>query len=330
MSIKENILKLIDMLGINAFYRFINRSKDVCLMYHGIVPDNYPIESWLLVKEMQFKRQMDYLKKYWEVINIDSYIMGEFQTLKPKAIVTFDDGYQNNYTIAYPILKKLNIPATIYIVTDFIDRNELLWFDKVIYTIQRNALTSIDLSGHFNGLGKYHFSKDRKERWQGIEVLLTDIKKFGTTKVEEVAQTIFESVYPDTFHMSFFMPLTKQQVIEMAQSSIVEIGVHTAHHEILTDLTIAQAEMTISRSIEVVNEIIGKDPTHFCYPNGCYSERILALMQQFNFASAVTVINDFIDPKNFQKYEIPRIPVGAFDSINLFKAKVSGLQLFLS
>ncbi len=298
-------------------------------MYHGIVPDDYPIESWLLVKDSNFRKQLEYIKKHWEVVHIEAYMMGEFNTSRPKAILTFDDGYQNTYSVAYPILKDLNLPCTVYVITDFIDTNDLFWFDKVIYALQKKFIRSLNWSELCYGLDNYKFDDIGKKRWRGIETILERIKKLGTEKVEEVAQTIFESVNPDTTQLNLLMPLTKLQIIEMARSGLVEIGTHTAHHEILTDLTIKQAEHTIIRSMETVNEIIGKYPTHFCYPNGNYSEEILELIKRFNFDSAMSVRNDFINPKNFKKYEISRISVCAFDSIHFFKAKVSGFRFFL-
>ena len=329
MSIRKNIFSVINLLGINSFFRFVNKTRDLCLMYHGIVPDDYPIESWLLVKDGQFRKQLEYLKQYWEVVHIDAFIKGDFQTSKPKAIITFDDGYQSNYSVAYPILKELNLPATIYVVTDFIGSKELFWFDKVIYSIQHNELTSLDLSTVHHDLSKYSFSSTGKRRWNDIETVLTSIKALGPAKAEDVAQHIFESISPDAKDINFLLSLTKTQIIEMFKSGFIEIGAHTAHHEILTDLILTEAEQTITRSMETINKIIGKVPTHFSYPNGNYSEKVLALMSRYNFASAMTVRNDFINPRNFLKYEIPRIPIGSFDSISLFKSKVSGLKIFL-
>ncbi len=327
--IKEIIFKVINYIGVNDLFRYLNKSKDLCLMYHGIVPDDYPIESWLLVKESNFRKQLEYIKKHWEVVHIEAYMKSEFNTYRPKAILTFDDGYQNTYSVVYPILKDLNLPCTLYVITDFIGTNDLFWFDKVIYALQKKSIRSLDLSKLCYELDKYNFDDIGKKRWRRIKTILTRIKKLGPEKVEEVAQKIFESVNPDTLQLNLLMPLTKLQIIEMAKTGLVEIGTHTAHHEILTDLTIEQAEQTIIRSMETVNKIIGKYPTHFCYPNGNYSEEILELIKRFNFDSAMSVRNDFINPKNFKKYEIPRISVGVFDSIHLFKAKVSGFRFFL-
>jgi peptidoglycan/xylan/chitin deacetylase (PgdA/CDA1 family) len=329
MSIRKNLFSIINLFGINAFFRLVNKSKDICLMYHGIVPDDYPIESWLLVKASQFKKQMKYLKQYWEIVHLETYMSKKFHTTKPKAIITFDDGYQNNYSVAYPILRELNLPATIYVVTDFIDSKDLFWFDKVIYSIQKNRLTSLDLMTVHHGLKNYSFSSIRKQRWDDIETVLTNIKALGPEEAEEIAQFILEFVNPDSKHLNFIMPLTRKQIIEMSKSGLIEIGAHTTHHEILTALPLSKAEQTITRSMDAINEILGKYPTHFCYPNGNYSGKILALMQRYNFASAMTVRNDFINPRNFINHEIPRLPIGSFDSINFFKSQVSGLDGFV-
>lgn len=326
---KDIILSLLNNIGVNSVFRFVNRSKDLCLMYHGVVPDDYPIESWLLVKETQFKKQLQYLKRHWEVVHIDTYIEGKFKTLKPKAMITFDDGYCNNYHIAYPVLKELQLPATIYIVTDFIDSKKLFWFDKVIYAVQNSHIASLYLTDQLEHLGEYTFSGNGKQRWNDIENLLKEIKALGVEGSNKAAQCIFDDVNPNSNNIDLLTPLTKGQIHEMLQSGLVEIGSHTANHEILTDLSIEEAEQTVGKSVNDICNLIGRSPVHFSYPNGNYTETIVNLMDRFNFSSAMSTRYNFINPKNFIRYEIPRITVGLFDSIYSFKSRLSGLDFFV-
>ena len=326
MKNKDIIFEIFNYLGVNYFSRLLNKSKDICLMYHGVVPDNYPIESWLLVKESQFINQLKYLKSFWEIVSLDSYLKGRFISSRPKAIITFDDGYRNNYNVAFPILQELNIPAMIYIVTDFIDSNNLFWFDKIIFPIQYHKLTKVGLIDQSFTFDQYHFNGNGTDRWKGIEGLLDDIKLLKSREIEKIANLIFEHFEIDGNYLDLLMPLSSDQLSEMLKSGLIEIGSHTAHHEILTNLEISEVENTISRSIESLSQMIGLRPIHFSYPNGNYSHSIISILKKYNVSSAVTTIDDFINMPKLNEHEIPRKPVGAFDSMGTFKAQVSGFK----
>ena len=101
-------------------------------MYHhiGSKKDGYLLNR---TNTSDFEKQMIYLKKTHEIFNFKrlNQVFKEGKTLpKRTAIITFDDGYKNNYTEAFPILKKYNIPATIFLTTGHIETNNVFWWDK--------------------------------------------------------------------------------------------------------------------------------------------------------------------------------------------------------
>jgi peptidoglycan/xylan/chitin deacetylase (PgdA/CDA1 family) len=93
----------------------------VILMYHS-VGDN---EEFFTVKTALFEKQMEYLKKnYFNVIKLNTFSQtSDFRKLKKTIIITFDDGYEDNYLNAFPILKKYNFPATVFVSTAFVGKN---------------------------------------------------------------------------------------------------------------------------------------------------------------------------------------------------------------
>ena len=121
-------------------------------MYHGFtdkrVYEGIENSQGMHLNIEKFKLQIEYLKKYYNVISlyrlIEHYADGA--KLPPNPIViTIDDGYRSNYTLAYPILKQFNVPAAIFIPTDFIDKKEMLWHDRVKYAINKTKSPSFDL-----------------------------------------------------------------------------------------------------------------------------------------------------------------------------------------
>ncbi len=105
------------------------------LMYHHV---NYSRESRSdTVSPENFQRQMTFIKAYgYRVISLDEFIGGiKNNRIFPKktVVLTFDDGYEDNYTYAFPVLRRLNFPATIFISPGFIGREGFLDWDEIKY-----------------------------------------------------------------------------------------------------------------------------------------------------------------------------------------------------
>jgi Predicted xylanase/chitin deacetylase len=106
----------------SAIYKFLSFFKPggiVVLMYHSVA-DN---DEFFTVKPSEFERQMKFLKENnFEVIDLEELINLDFEGAKNKVILTFDDGYEDNFLNVFPILKKYNFPATIFVNTDLIGK----------------------------------------------------------------------------------------------------------------------------------------------------------------------------------------------------------------
>lgn len=114
--------------GLFKFIKFLKRKKPISLCYHRVV-DNFDKEkncslTALLVTKDSFLKQIAFLKKQYNIISEDKFIeclKNNRKFLNYSALITFDDGYMDNYISVYPNLKTFNIPATMFLTTDFID-----------------------------------------------------------------------------------------------------------------------------------------------------------------------------------------------------------------
>jgi peptidoglycan/xylan/chitin deacetylase (PgdA/CDA1 family) len=144
---KKKVLALFLVIFLPAAFYFFwlsPRYTVPILMYHSI---NYGEGSHFVSPE-NFARQMEYIKKNgYEVITLDELVRGiksKQKTKKNKVVITFDDGYQDNFKYAYPVLKKLGFPATIFIITDFMgklpkkDKEKFLTWEEVIEMSRNN------------------------------------------------------------------------------------------------------------------------------------------------------------------------------------------------
>jgi peptidoglycan/xylan/chitin deacetylase (PgdA/CDA1 family) len=278
---------------------------------------------------------MEYLKKNYEVIrlaDIEKSTSKQLRVRRSRAIITFDDGYRNNYSVAFPVLKHLEFPAIIFPATKYIGSRELFWFDKVICAIQISDCRGIDLRSM--KLRKYLFpSGNRSHRWDAIQILLSDLKAVDIISRQKAVNIILKTCPFDAEKMFEHLGvLSSKDMLEMSQSGLVEIGSHTHGHEILTQISKEEAEQTIIQSIEFITRHTGKTVRAFSYPNGNYNDSIKEILITNKIQYAFTTINGAWNACS-DHLEIPRVAVGGFDNklrfifhLNGFTAKLSHLK----
>jgi hypothetical protein len=128
--------------GISTLARACLAGRAVILRYHSVstVADgtHLCLDPGLAVAPDDFDRQCTYLKQHYTVISLDEMVerLASGRTLPPKAVaLTFDDGYLDNYTRAFPILMRHGLNATFYVTTNCIDNREILWTGLLRFVI---------------------------------------------------------------------------------------------------------------------------------------------------------------------------------------------------
>ena len=218
---------------------------------------------------------------------------------KRAACITFDDGYLDNYTNAYPILKKYNIPATIFIATSYIGRG-IMWNDIVIEAI-RSYSGILNLAG-LDIINQECFSDEQRK--QIIQYIIPKIKHLPQSIREEYVCEI-ESF---TGYTRVGLMMNKDEIIDLHQNNIT-IGAHTQTHPILVNLSEKQSENEIAGSKEELELILGENVELFAYPNGKpdvdYTNRDVEIVKNLGFKAAVSTRLS-IAAKSDSIYELPR------------------------
>ncbi|MBC6949063.1 hypothetical protein DWB58_14135 [candidate division KSB1 bacterium] len=141
LTLKKNVYAGLRRLGVYRFLRWWHRKQAVILTYHGVISngDDSYLNRNSLSAEM-FDQQMAYLKRHYHIMSLPELVrrLVAREPLPPYALViTFDDGFYNNYAVAAPILRKYDLPATIFLTTAFINSPQLgLWTERVDWLLQ--------------------------------------------------------------------------------------------------------------------------------------------------------------------------------------------------
>lgn len=205
---------------------------------------------------------LEYRQKGYIFVNLDEVvdIIEKGNTKHKFVCFTFDDGYRDNYEIAYPIFKKYNIPFTIYVTTDFYEQKALLWW----YVLEDLCVTD--------------------------EEFLAYREKIFNLKTDQI-ESAFKEWFPGR-NYSFAdavnkMALTVAQIRELSDSGLCCIGSHTVTHPRLDKLTQEEQRYEISTSKNKLEAVVGKQVEHFAFPYGCYNSDTIPIVAECGYKTAV-------------------------------------------
>ena len=269
----------------NTYYftgRYLNRLNGnvVILTYHRVLSDAELNESYvqpgMYVHKDVFEEHMRFLKSNFVILSFQKLLelwdKKAVEEDKRYCVITFDDGWLDNYTNAYPILKKYELPATIFLVTSFIGTDEWFWPEKIIYLLMQNKKKGHDV---LNGYGITSAA---------IEDIITNCKKLNDA---ELANLLRDMINNSGGRISWMrMLLNWDEVREMSEFNI-HFGSHTKMHKILTNVPISEVRREIAGSLKrLKKEKINHVPV-FCYPNGNFTPAIAECVKEEGFMAAV-------------------------------------------
>jgi hypothetical protein len=209
-------------------------------------------------------------------------------------VLTIDDGYEDFYRLAFPILRKYGVPATFYVTTDFVDGRLWFWWDTVRFMLRRTPRREMTLQ--VDGQARTFdltCDSDRQAAWSAIgTVCLTlgsaERQRSLTRLSEELDVDVPEAPPPE------YRPVTWPQVQEMAASGI-EIGSHTRSHPRLSLTSRADLVRELVESKVRLEAVTGLSVTSFCYPFGRpedLNERIRGAVRAAGYRNAVVAYSD--------------------------------------
>jgi len=272
---------------------------------------------------------MEHLKRHYNVISIDECVeaLREKRRLKPYSVViTFDDGYVNQYRYAFPVLKEKCLKATFFITTSFIGTDNLFWWDEFEYMLAycEKAEITVPLDGR-----EMLFRLNGREQREGLcRTLGNEIfKKVNLRRCNELMQLFRDATGVDAYSNKEFIEnyhcMDKGMIKEMMDAGM-RFGSQTVHHAVLTNENCEVQKTEIEGSIDCLDT---SRPLHFCYPNGSFNADTKRILESCGFQSALTVMGGFVNEGD-DLYELKRI--SADQDFLEFVYCISGVDFFLA
>lgn len=283
--------------------------KILCLLYHKVndVKDNI---YNLAVSPGEFEKHIRYLQQNYRILRFEE----DWEDISEDSVViTFDDGYADNFLYALPVLEKYKVPATVFVSSGNIGTDREFWWDEIgrILTIQESYPGRFHLQDHL-----YEYTWDTVTKYQRRELAKTlrwllrmEADDFRIKDWVEQLK-IWAGTASDTGRYAN-LSLSKEQLAGMADSPYITIGAHTVRHLSLGALSDADQEYEIADSVNYLEKESGRKIEVFSYPFGSgrdYNKKTLEICKKIGIKKAATT-KEALWNKSDNLLEIPRFSV---------------------
>lgn len=297
-SIKSSAAPLLH--GLRSGRRWLDGEKHqanqvLILGYHQVVDDITRAEDeaifGMVISKETFRRQMELLRESYEVLSLETaaaVLRGDAFTQRPAVVITFDDGYRDVYSHAWPILRELNLPATVFVSTAYVNTKQWLDHDLLYWFVRRAKSRGLSLHVPLVKAGLNLHEAARITAEVDPLRICNRLVYQPLARRQAIIQQLGDFLgEPTPGQFGKFALLNWAMIHEMAEGGVT-FGAHTERHPILTLEDEATIENEIVRNQQALEELLGQPVKHFAYPNGEHNHAVKDVLRRHGFELAVT------------------------------------------
>jgi len=303
------------------------------LTFHRVIPDTAEVrihnhQSLEITPEHFEQTILFFQKRGYAFYSLDqlyeSLLRGRFS--KKFVVFTFDDGYRDNFTLAYPILKKYRVPFTIYITTNFPDRKAILWWyilEDMLREREQVRFRWEDRDYSF----RCRSLVEKESTFDEVRTLIN--KSFSQSNFLEMLRAIFGDFQTNLWEYADLLAMSWDEVREISKDPLATIGAHSVNHFSLKQLDSEELVREIKGSKEFIESKIQQAVEHFAYPFGKSTEaslREFEMVKSLGFKTATTTRMGNIFPAHKNHLEcLPRISINRATKKHVLQLQTSGM-----
>lgn len=322
-QLKRGLVRVLGPIGGYSMLRRSTRHSPRIFMYHRFSESL----TQRAISAATFDRHLSAISRHFQVITLaelGEYISGGKSVPSRTAVITVDDGYGDFADIAFPILQRHNLRATLFVSTRYTDGDFWLWPDKVEFALFNSPRADVEIEGR-------HFSLNGvAERWQSFDRLCEWFTSIADEAKHSHIASLLDNLEVDlpTVPTVEYAPVGWDRLKELSKRGI-EIGAHTQTHPVLSQLPARALEDEISGSKSIIESHLGCRVSTFCYPNGQpedINEDAKAAVRRAGYSCAVSAY--FAHDVLADRYEIKRY--SASENEYQFRSNLNGVELLSS
>lgn len=295
---------------------YLSEDSLCIFLFHGVIERQIdPVRNYTKkhIEKDLFRSCIKLLSEKGRALSMDQVLYHQENLIpypKNSFVITFDDGFENNMSIAAPILVDYKVPAIIYITTNFIENNYMSWIDRIESAVQNAYYQKI----------KFYWAEENFELVNVSEKIkfLNKVRKFVKNTPEcnpnEFADELCFALEKKVITQSsnpLDLKMTWDQVRAMHNCEFFTIGGHSHTHVILSFLDKKSLDYELDTSINLLSEKAGIFTTHYSYPEGlshCYNSDVITGLKNRGIKCCPTAIYG-TNQLNTDSFELKRILV---------------------
>jgi peptidoglycan/xylan/chitin deacetylase (PgdA/CDA1 family) len=291
------------MSGARVFERIRSIFQSGCaiLLYHRVVTlDRDP--QLLAVRPEHFNEHLDILRRKANVVSLKQLVRTLDSGLRPRSVaITFDDGYADNFLHAKPLLKQYEMPATVFVASGFVDSDQEFWWDE----LDRLLLQSEDSQWNVEA------RQDSEPRHSAYRAMHKTLRGSLSEDRLRTLRELQSRSNCGTTGRPTHRALTSDQLRQLAEKGLIEIGAHTVTHPVLSMLALREQRNEIETGKMQLEEMLGEPIHSFAYPFGGkkdYNPETVGIVRRAGFSTACSNFPGMVW-ENTNRFELPRMLV---------------------
>ncbi len=292
---------------IGPLHRRSGRVASIVL-YHRVHPDGTR-PAWRLTQSV-FRAQLRHLTRRYHVMPLDELVdlLAAGRPLPPRAVaVTFDDGYRDNYTRAFPVIQETRCPTTIFLTAGLIGTSQIFWWDALYYATLQTPKSRATVDGIIRSF------ELAPPNWDGsfdLEATVVTLKRCHKGSARDTVNRIAAALEVDLAEDTDDLLMSWEEAREMVDSGLVTMGAHSLTHRNFTEISPNDVRSETIGSRMIIEERLGRPVRLFAYPFGSpgndYNDEVKAVVRKAGFTCAVTVVQGLVEHAT-DLFEIPRL-----------------------
>ena len=268
----------------NGYFSKKATGRLVVLMYHGIDRVQNTAFNKRFYGLSEFETQVATFKKHFNILSYSDFLSENYSSIKTNILLTFDDGYANNFKYALPVLQKYNAPALFFITGVATCSKKMLWADALDivahYGKEKEKITLGNIDFHL--MDHKFVNRDAN---LGLEEYIKSSKKNGYAEKEDLVDQLLRihDFTKNTEIDDYWQLMTDEQISKSAQSNLITIGSHGFYHNNLGCLSNDDALAEVQLSKQYLEGATQQNISTIGFPDGSYTEQLNESLYNYGF-----------------------------------------------
>jgi peptidoglycan/xylan/chitin deacetylase (PgdA/CDA1 family) len=308
--------------------------RAVILLYHRII--ELPSDPYLLsVSPSHFAEHLTVLRSEARLLSLRQLIDGLRERKIPRraVVITFDDGYFDNFVYAKPILEREGAAATVFVTPGSLQEGREFWWDTLDKVLLKTRSLPSTLRLVIGGVA-HQWDLGAAPAYGGQDPACFRFWNYGCKDDPTPRHTIFRSIHfllravdeqerrkvmedltawaaADTAVDPNYRMLSAAETVRLGEGQLIEVGAHTMTHPVLSRLSLAEQQGEIQQSKSRLEALIGRPVNSFAYPHGLssdFTQETAALVRDAGFDCGCAAMPGIVR-RDTSAYELPRLTV---------------------